>query len=177
MTGKIDIKGFVPKVVSENALNNLLDTVKRAHDYFERDDEIDRLERNNFVKDMEETQSLSKAEHRLLSKSLIYADFRLTGPRDRPVVEQIEEEEVKVKESTKNSGNNENTSTEGNDADESGRDSEQVDSGHSGAFSGRSSRSYYSTWGRQSSRPVMSGMGTSWLPTPLRRRNRQQWMR
>ena len=42
---KADIRGSVPKVVAESGLSNLVDIVKRSYEFFKRDDEIDRKER------------------------------------------------------------------------------------------------------------------------------------
>jgi len=39
---KADIRGNVPKVVAETGLSGQVETVRRAYNYFERDEEVDR---------------------------------------------------------------------------------------------------------------------------------------
>ena len=52
---KADIKGSVPKVVAESGLSGQVDGVRQAYKYFERDEEIDMRERDNFIAKIETT--------------------------------------------------------------------------------------------------------------------------
>jgi len=43
-TTRVDIKGIVPKVIANMGMSGILDTVRQAYMYFQRDEEIDELE-------------------------------------------------------------------------------------------------------------------------------------
>jgi len=53
---KVDAKGRVPKVVAESGLAGVVETVCEAYQYFERDDEIDKLQRDGFIAKMYEME-------------------------------------------------------------------------------------------------------------------------
>jgi len=78
---KVDIKGSVPKVVAESGLSGIVDGVRQAYRYFERDEEIDMLERADFIAKIEWTPSRTNDERRLLETSLQHANYRLIGDR------------------------------------------------------------------------------------------------
>jgi len=43
-TTRVDIKGSVPKAIANMGMTGVLDTVRQAYKYFQRDEEIDELE-------------------------------------------------------------------------------------------------------------------------------------
>ena len=45
MISRADIKGNIPKQLANRGLSSVLESVRRAYEYFERDDEIDKLTR------------------------------------------------------------------------------------------------------------------------------------
>ena len=46
MTARVDIKGSVPKALANRAIKGFMNTVRRAYEYFERDVEVDEMERS-----------------------------------------------------------------------------------------------------------------------------------
>jgi len=71
----------VSKVVAESGLSGLVESVRNAYKYFERDEEVDKLYRDDFVARIESTPPHTSDERRLLMKTLSYADYRLIGGR------------------------------------------------------------------------------------------------
>jgi len=58
---KADIRGSVPKVVADSGLAGMVDSVRQASNYFERDAEVDELERDEFIRLMEYVGRASEA--------------------------------------------------------------------------------------------------------------------
>ena len=78
---KADIKGSVPMVIAEKGISGALDTVRNAYEYFQRDEEVDKLERDHFIANMDTAPDLSRDERLLMMKSLQNANYRLIGGR------------------------------------------------------------------------------------------------
>jgi len=74
---KVDIKGTVPKIITESGLAGVVNSVRLAYKYFERDEEVDLLARLAFIKEMETAPAPSAAEHELLVDSLRRVDYKL----------------------------------------------------------------------------------------------------
>ena len=75
---RADIRGKIPKLVAESGLAGLVNTVKVAYECFERDDEVDKLQRDDFIDSVENAQLLTSDEQSLLHRSLGYAGFTHT---------------------------------------------------------------------------------------------------
>ncbi|GMI60560.1 hypothetical protein ScalyP_jg2635 [Parmales sp. scaly parma] len=60
-------------------MSSFLDTVRRAYMYFERDKEIDELERSSFIDSIPSTPASSTEEKSLINRSLQYADVLNLG--------------------------------------------------------------------------------------------------
>ena len=78
---KADLKGKVPSRIAEKGLSGTVDVVRRVYKYFEGDEEIDKLNRMNFLAEMDSTPPHTSGERQLLMKTLRYADYNLTGGR------------------------------------------------------------------------------------------------
>ena len=78
---KINVKGSVPQVVAEGGMSGTVESVREAFQHFRRDEEIDMLERSEFIVKMDSTPPHTNKERRLLMKSLQNADYRLIGGR------------------------------------------------------------------------------------------------
>ena len=76
---RADIGGNTPKVVAESMLSGLLDTVKFAYECFQRDDEVDKLQRDDLVNSIQEAPTITGDERDQLHRCIAYADFGVTA--------------------------------------------------------------------------------------------------
>ena len=75
----LDVKGNVPKAVAKAGLRGVVESVRKAYNFFQRDDEVDGLEREDFVKKISFSPSPSKEELNLLVNALQDLDYRYIG--------------------------------------------------------------------------------------------------
>ena len=70
-------KGLIPTKLINIAISGALNSTRRAYEYFARDDEIDKIERLDFIDNvMKNAPELTSDESRVITKSLIYAGER-----------------------------------------------------------------------------------------------------
>ena len=78
MTAKADIKGQIPRVVAESGLSGLVNSVRRAYEFFERDKEVDRLEREAFISNIDCAAPPSSDEQLTLDRCMQYTEKHAT---------------------------------------------------------------------------------------------------
>ena len=76
---RADIRGKIPKLVAESGLAGLVNTVKVAYECFERDDEVDKLQRDDFIDDIDNACFLTSDEQSLLLRCIPYADHSIAA--------------------------------------------------------------------------------------------------
>ena len=76
---RVHIGGAVPLVVAEGKLSGHVNNVRIAYDFFERDDEVDKLQRDDFVDNMNNACFLTSDERSLLLRCIPYADHSIAA--------------------------------------------------------------------------------------------------
>jgi len=76
---KTDVSGSIPTQLSAIALSGILNSVRSAYVLYQRDEEVDRMEREQFIRTGMKEKQLSKNESSMVTRCLATADFNNIG--------------------------------------------------------------------------------------------------